>query len=155
MPAIYLETFINAPIEIVFDLARNIDLHKSSAAGTDENAISGKVTGLINLGERVTWRAKHFGLYQNLTVQITDFKKPYLFTDTMLKGAFSSMKHTHKFETIENGTRMTDIFVYKSPLLLLGRLADYLFLKNYMKKFLLERNKILKQVAEESPQNLI
>ena len=149
MPTIHLETYINAPIEVVFDLARNIDFHKFSATGTDERAIAGKATGLINLGETVTWRAKHFGIYQNLTVQITAFDKPTLFIDTMIQGAFSSMMHTHTFEIVKNGTKMTDLFEYRSPLAFLGRMADFLFLKNYMTNFLLERNEILKQTAEK------
>jgi ligand-binding SRPBCC domain-containing protein len=148
MPIIYLETFVEAPIEIVFDLARNIDLHEFSTSKTNEKAIAGKTTGLIELGETVTWRARHFGIYQTLTVQITEFEKPYLFVDTMLKGTFSYMQHTHKFEPMFNGTQMTDVFEYQSPLSILGRLADYLFLENYMRRFLITRNTILKQTAE-------
>ena len=36
MARIFLETFIKAPREQVFDLARNIDLHKLSTADTKE-----------------------------------------------------------------------------------------------------------------------
>lgn len=43
---------------------------------------------------------------------------------------------------------MTDIFTYKSPLGILGNLADFLFLKNYMKSFLILRNQIIKICAE-------
>ena len=43
---------------------------------------------------------------------------------------------------------MTDIFDYKSPLGFLGKLADKLFLKNYMSKLLKERNRIVKEFAE-------
>ena len=69
MSFIKLETYISAPIEKVFDLARSIDLHKVSTLGTNEEAIAGRTTGLIELGETVTWQAKHFGLYQKLTVK--------------------------------------------------------------------------------------
>lgn len=67
MPRIYLETRISAPVEIVFDLSRSIDLHKISTEHTKEEAIAGKTSGLIALGETVTWRAKHLGFTQNLT----------------------------------------------------------------------------------------
>ena len=69
MTLIKLETNINAPIERVFDLARSIDLHKISTAHTNEQAIAGKTSGLIGMDESVIWRAKHFGIYQNLLLQ--------------------------------------------------------------------------------------
>ena len=81
MPLIFLETIINAPIERCFDLSRSIDLHKSSMKSTNEEAIEGKTTGLIELNETVTWRAKHLGVYQHLAVQITKFDRPHSFTD--------------------------------------------------------------------------
>lgn len=148
MTRIYLETFINAPIERVFDLARSIDLHKLSTKGTKEEAIGGRTTGLIGLNETVTWRAKHFGIYQTLTVVLTQFERPNLFSDKMVKGAFSSMKHTHKFDQIDIGTKMTDIFEFTSPLGFIGRLAETIFLKTYMTKFLVAKNQELKSVAE-------
>jgi ligand-binding SRPBCC domain-containing protein len=148
MSKIQLETYIEAPIERVFDLARSIDLHKLSTKGTKEEAIGGKTTGLIGLDETVTWRAKHFGLYQNLTVQVTKFERPLMFSDVMVKGTFSAMEHIHQFEKMGSGTKMIDIFEFKSPLGILGRIADFLFLKQYMTRFLVEKNKELKLVAE-------
>ena len=148
MAKIILETFIDAPIERVFDLARSIDLHKASTKKTNEEAVAGRTSGLIALGETVTWKARHFGVYQYLTVIVTEFDRPNLFADKMIKGAFSSMKHTHRFTREGSGTRMTDIFEFKSPLGLLGRIAESLFLKKYMTEFLIAKNDELKQIAE-------
>lgn len=148
MPIIKLKTIINAPIEKVFDLARSIDLHKVSTLGTNEEAIAGRTTGLIELGETVTWRAKHFGFYQQLTVKVVEFEKPILFIDTMLQGAFKNMKHTHRFRKAEGGTLMSDEFDFTSPLGMLGTLANWLFLKRYMTNFLIRKNQELKRVAE-------
>jgi ligand-binding SRPBCC domain-containing protein len=148
MPSIRLETHIEAPIERVFDLSRSIDLHKLSTKGTDEEAIEGKISGLIGLNETVTWRAKHFGIYQKLTVKIVKYDKPNMFADEMLKGTFASMRHLHLFENEGDGTKMTDVFEFTSPLGFLGRLADYLFLERYMAKLLLKRNEELKAIAE-------
>lgn len=148
MEKIHLETYIKAPIERVFDLSRSIDLHKISTKGTKEEAIAGRTSGLINLNETVTWRAKHLGVYQKLTVIVTKFEKPRLFEDKMVKGAFSKMQHTHKFEATTTGTKMIDIFEFKSPLGILGKIANMIFLKKYMTKFLLTKNQELKKVAE-------
>ena len=148
MPKIELRTKINAKIEIVFDLSRSIDLHKISTQKTNEEAIAGVTEGLIGLGESVTWRAKHFGIYQKLTSKITEYNRPVLFVDEMVKGAVASFRHEHHFAIVNGNVLMTDIFDYKSPLGPLGSIADNLFLKRYMTKLLTERNRIVKEFAE-------
>lgn len=79
MPKIEIITEINSTIDICFDLSRSIDLHKISTAKTNEEAIAGRTTGLINLNETVTWQATHFGVRQKLTSQITAFNRPFFF----------------------------------------------------------------------------
>lgn len=148
MPKIELQTKINAKKEIVFDLSRSIDLHKISTEHTKEKAISGKTSGLIGLNESVTWRAKHFGIYQNLTSKITEFDRPDFFVDEMTEGAFKSLRHEHIFKDTGNGTLMIDYFDYMPPLGFLGILADKLFLKSYMVNLLEKRNKTIKEFAE-------
>lgn len=73
MPVILLKTLIDAPIEVCFDAARNIDLHVGSTSKTKERAIAGVTNGLIALGEPVTWEAIHFGIKQRLTTRISEF----------------------------------------------------------------------------------
>ncbi|AZA90200.1 Uncharacterized conserved protein [Chryseobacterium nakagawai] len=148
MSRIYLETLIDADIETVFDLARNIDLHQESTSRTYEKAIAGRTSGLIEENETVTWRAKHLGIYQTLTTKIISMEKPNQFTDKMQKGAFKSLHHQHIFKTVDGKTRMTDIFDFESPLGIIGKMFNKLFLKNYLKKFLLERNQLIKITAE-------
>ncbi len=148
MPLIELQTLIHAPIERVFDLARSIDAHMASTEGTSERAIAGRTTGLIELGEMVTWEARHFGVKQHLMVKITQMVRPRMFADEMVKGAFATMRHVHTFETIEEGVLMRDEFLFAAPLGILGRLAEFFFLTSYMRRFLLLRNEILKRTAE-------
>ncbi|PWN72234.1 cell division protein [Chryseobacterium phosphatilyticum] len=148
MSVIYLETFINADREIVFDLARNIDLHQQSTSRTDEKAIAGRTSGLIENNETVTWRAKHLGIYQTLTTKIISMEKPYRFTDEMQKGAFTSLRHQHIFKEIKGKTLMIDIFEFESPLGIIGKIFNTLFLAGYLKTFLIERNKLIKTTAE-------
>lgn len=149
MPRIELRTEINAPKEIVFDLSRSIDLHKISTIHTHEEAISGRTSGLIELNESVTWRAKHFGIYQTLTSKITEFDYPNYFIDEMIDGAFKRFKHEHRFHDLDNnGTLMIDVFDYESPFGFLGKIADLLFLKKYVTRLLETRNKTIKEFAE-------
>jgi ligand-binding SRPBCC domain-containing protein len=150
MPELCLHTTINAPIHIVFDLARSIDLHILSLEHTNEKAVAGRMTGLVEKGETVTWRAKHLGVTQELTSLITDVETHHYFADELVKGAFHHFKHEHFFEKLEDGsTLMKDIFDYTSPLGILGKLVDFLFLEKYMTRLLEQRNLTLKQVAED------
>jgi ligand-binding SRPBCC domain-containing protein len=148
MTKIELSTSINAPIERCFDLARSIDLHLVSTKQTGEQAIAGRTSGLIGLGETVTWRAKHFGVWQTLTSKITEFDYPNSFTDEMVEGAFKSMRHEHLFYGIGKQTVMKDIFIFESPFGWFGEIVNFLFLGWYMENFLVKRNKVIKEMAE-------
>jgi ligand-binding SRPBCC domain-containing protein len=148
MSKIELLTNINAPIQKVFDLARSIDFHMESTKQTGEQAIAGRTRGLIELGETVTWRAKHFGIWQNLTSKITEFNSPSFFVDEMVSGAFKSIRHEHHFSGVDGRTVMKDVFVFESPFGLVGRLFNWLILKKYMTSLLVKRNEVIKQVAE-------
>lgn len=150
MSTIYLNTVIKADIHYVFDLARNIDLHQQSTSTSHEKAIAGRTSGLIEENETVTWRAKHLGVYQNLTTKIISMQKPVQFIDVMQKGAFKSMKHRHIFKTVNGKTLMTDIFEFESPIGIIGKLFNAVFLTGYLKKFLLKRNEMIKTIAESS-----
>src|ERR1041384_6605475 len=128
MPVIKLSTLIHAPRERMFDLARSIDAHQDSAEGTEERAVAGVTKGLIGMNEEVTWEARHFGIRQRLTVRVTVFERPSHFQDIMISGAFNSMVHDHRFEQHQEGTLMRDRFEFSSPLGILGKVANGLFL---------------------------
>jgi ligand-binding SRPBCC domain-containing protein len=151
MPKIELSTVIDAPIGSCFDLSRSIDIHLESTKQTGEQAIAGRTSGLIGPGETVTWRAKHFGIWQTLTSKITRFEYPNYFTDEMVHGAFKSFKHDHVFSSVDGQTIMKDVFEFESPLGLLGRVANFLFLTSYLRKLLIIRNHVIKDAAESAP----
>ena len=148
MPIIQLSTIIQAPIHICFDVARSIDVHKLSTEGTQEEAITGKTSGLIGKDEQVTWRARHFGITQTLTSKITGFEYPTYFHDEMLQGAFKMLRHDHIFKEQENVTVMTDRLEFESPGGVIGKIFNHLVLTGYLKRLLEKRNQMIKEVAE-------
>lgn len=148
MGQITLTTHINNSRQVCFDLSTSIDLHKLSTKHTQEEAIDGIQTGLIKLNEHVTWRAKHFGFWFQLTTRITEFNPPEYFVDEMTSGPFKSMRHEHIFQSVEGITVMTDKFEFKSPLGLLGKIADKLIIDKYLRVLLIKRNKMIKEFAE-------
>lgn len=155
MSKIYLQTKINAPRQLVFDLSRSIDLHKISTAKTNEKAIAGKTKGLISLNEIVTWRAKHLGVYQNFKSKIVTYNHSIHFTDIMLSGAFKNFKHEHYYLYLNNQTILFDVLEFNSPFGILGKFVDYVFMKQYLTNFIRFRNKIIKEYAETEKWKLI
>lgn len=149
MPTITVQTRINAPKERCFDLARDISLHCSTTSRTKERAVAGITSGLINLGESVTFEAVHFGVLQRFTACVIEFDRPHYFVDEMSKGAFKSMQHRHEFKTISAQTLMVDTLIWVSPFGVLGVLCDKIFLERHMRNFILERNWMLKIEAEQ------
>jgi ligand-binding SRPBCC domain-containing protein len=149
MPYIHLRTVINAPLTRVFDLSRSIDMHQKIMSHTNERAINGRTSGLIELNETVTWEAKHLFKRRFLTVAITMMKPYSFFQDEMTKGDFRKMVHQHHFIQKENGvTEMKDELYFESPYGIIGRLANQFFLTSYMRNLLINRNRIIKQYAE-------
>jgi ligand-binding SRPBCC domain-containing protein len=148
MPTIRLATSIDAPPERCFDLARDVAAHVSSTKGTDERAVGGVTVGLLELGDEVTWEARHLGVRQRLTVRISRLERPILFEDVMVRGAFASLRHVHEFVSRDGGTTMVDTFTFESPLGPLGAIVDRVFLAGYMRRFLVSRARELKRMAE-------
>jgi ligand-binding SRPBCC domain-containing protein len=148
MPNIILKTQIHSDIETCFNLSRSIDLHKISTAKTNEAAIDGTISGLINLNEFVTWEATHFGIRQKLTSKITAFQSPKYFRDEQIKGIFKFIIHDHYFESQNGITIMKDIFNFQSPFGFLGKILDKYILTKYLTKLLIQRNEIIKEFAE-------
>ena len=156
MTQIKVTTTINAPIEIVFNNSRNIDIHQYSASKTKEKAIAGRTAGLIEISETVTWKGKHFGINLKHKSIITEMDFPNYLVDEQLKGHFKNFKHQHFFEEKENQTIMTDILCYETPFGFIGKLFDKIILKNHLSNFIIYRNSILKELSEnqhQPPQN--
>jgi ligand-binding SRPBCC domain-containing protein len=145
---ITIETLISAPVERCFDLARDLDLHTRSMAHTNEVAVGGRMSGLIELGEEVTWRARHFGVTQPFTSRITAYDRPRHFQDAMQRGAFRSFVHDHFFLSDGRQTTMTDVLVFAAPLGILGVIAEKLVLRRYLDRLLRARAQTIKAAAE-------
>lgn len=148
MTKIQISTIINAPIETVFNLSRSINIHLLSTHQTNEKAIAGRTSGLIELNETVTWRGKHFGFYLKHKSIIPEMDFPVYFVDEMLEGSFKSFRHEHSFASENGKTIMKDAIVYETPFGFFGKFFDRLILKKHMTSFIKKRNAMIKDLAE-------
>lgn len=138
-------TELDAPPERAFDLSRSIDAHLGSMADTGERAIAGVTSGLIGLGETVTWRARHFGVTWTMTSRITALDEPRTFTDEQVRGPFASFRHVHEFEGVDRpdgtvGTLMLDRVTFTAPLGPLGVVAERVALTQHLRRLIESRN---------------
>lgn len=143
--AVYFEctTRTSTPKSELFDLARSIDAHKDSMALSREEAIAGVTSGLISLGEEVTWRAWHFGIPLQMTSRITEMESPDYFVDEQVKGPFRRFRHFHEFSQDPAGTTMVDRVEFTAPFGPIGRLVEKLVLARYLQKLIETRNRHL------------
>ena len=148
MAHIELRTEIEATVEVVFDLARSIDAHLDSMGKSHERAIAGVTTGLIGLGQQVTWKATHFGVPFKMTSKVTEMTPPDRFVDEQIKGPFRRFHHEHRFERRGNATLMIDIIDFTSPVGLIGRVVDHIALERYLAKLVKQRNDFLRAASE-------
>ncbi|QLD11029.1 SRPBCC family protein [Microbacterium oleivorans] len=139
MPSSFtLVTESAVPAPALFELSLDIDAHLSSMSGSAERAVGGVTTGAIGLGETVTWRAKHFGIWWTMTSEITALDRPQRFVDQQARGPFKSFIHEHRFEQLSNGSRMIDVVTVGSPIF--GALAERLVLVPYLRRLIASRS---------------
>jgi len=147
MVTIKMNTFIQANIDTCFDLACDLDLHRQTVWKWTRETVLGR-GGKISMGDTVTFRATHFFIRQTFTSKIIEYERPARLVDQMTKGAFKSFIHIHEFKEAARGTFMTDTLSFEAPYGIIGKFAEQLILKHYMKLFILHRGKQIKKIAE-------
>jgi ligand-binding SRPBCC domain-containing protein len=143
-----VETRIAAPIELCFDLARDVDVHVQTSSATGERVVAGKTSGLLELGDVVTFEGVHFGIRQRLTAKIVECVPPTRFVDEMVSGAFTSLRHAHEFVAEGDTVLMRDTLTWRSPFGMLGAIADRVFVERHMRAFMVKKQSALKAYAE-------
>lgn len=143
--AVYFEcvTRTSLPQATLFERSISIDTHLNSMAHSGERAVAGVTSGLIGLGEQVTWQARHFGLPFRMTSKITSMDAPNSFTDEQIRGPFKKFHHEHEFFEEHGQTVMIDRIHFMAPWGALGWVAEKLVLGWYMPKLIRTRNAYL------------
>lgn len=133
-----LVTRARVPAANLFDVSLSIDEHVASMAHSGEQAVGGVTSGSIDLGETVTWRARHFGIWFTMTSRITSLERPERFVDEQVRGPFRAFHHEHLFTQDGEDGVMTDVVTVASPIF--GRVAERLVLVPYLRRLIRQRN---------------
>lgn len=148
MGSIEVRTRIEAPREVCFDLALDVDAHAESASFSREKLVSpGKLSGTLGLGDLVCFEGVHFGVRQRFCARITEVERPGRFVDEMTDGVFRWLRHVHEFAEMDGGTLMIDTLEWEAPLGFVGRLADAVFLESHMRSFVTRKQRRLAKMA--------
>lgn len=77
----------------------------------------------MEAGALIEYRLGLFGVPFRWRTRISRWEPPESFADEQLQGPYARWIHTHRFEQVEGGTRVTDEVRYRLPLYPLGELA--------------------------------
>ncbi|WP_341941196.1 SRPBCC family protein [Microbacterium sp. LWH10-1.2] len=151
MAAFVLERVIAAPPSAVFAASLDPGLHVRSMARYGETMVEAPAGGAFTEGSTVTWRARHFGIPFRLRSVVFDIDPPHGFSDRQLSGPFRDFLHEHVFEEHPRGTLMRDTITFRSPFGPIGRIVDRLFMREYMRRLISERNDLPASEIEATP----
>jgi len=143
-------TMVGAPVEAVFDLSLDVDAHLRSMRRSGERAVAGVTSGPMNLGDQVTWKARHFAIPFTMTSKIVELERPTRFVDRQVRGPFRRFRHEHRFEPAGTGCVMIDRVEFEAPLGPVGRVVERVVLRSYMQKLIAQRNRDLADAAESA-----
>jgi ligand-binding SRPBCC domain-containing protein len=151
-PRLYVVTRVTAPVATV--LAASLDLDVELAAVRRYGVRTGPPgtcsSGCIGLDETVTWQLRLLGigvpLHTSRIVELVpdDGSGGARFVDAMEHGLFAAFRHEHVLVPAgpdgRQGTVMHDDVRWRSPLGVLGRVADALFVRRALLALLRRRN---------------
>jgi len=75
----------------------------------------------IAIGTLLRYRLSWHGLPVSWSTRIARWDPPFRFVDVQLSGPYRLWHHTHRFESHDGGTRMTDVVRYRLPFGPIGR----------------------------------
>ena len=149
VPHFLLTTEIDAEPAEVFELALSVDAHTASMGRSGERAVAGVTSGRLQLGDTVTWKARHFGFPFRMTSVISSWDPRAVLRRRADARPVRGLAARPSLEPAGEGrTRMVAVVVFSSPLGALGGLVDALVLDRYMRRLVEQRNAWLREALQ-------
>lgn len=140
------QTLVRAPIEEVFEFfsrAENLERITPSALGF---RILTPLPIAMRPGALIDYRLKLNGVPFRWRTEITHWEPPHRFVDVQLRGPYRKWIHEHRFESVPEGTMMTDNLEYELPFGPVGALAHRLFVRRKVAEIFRHRATVLDEV---------
>lgn len=100
----------------------------------------------LELGARLTWKGRRWGVSQRIVQEITAFDVENRIVVEQKQGPFARWAHEHRFEEIEAGTRLSERIDFEPPTGLLGRLIDADAIRKDLEKLYAYRESKLREI---------
>jgi ligand-binding SRPBCC domain-containing protein len=82
-------------------------------------------------GQLIEYKVSPFyGLSMSWVTEITNVKDQEYFVDIQRFGPYALWHHRHQFDVVDGGVMMRDTLHYRLPFGILGKLVDWLFVRN-------------------------
>jgi ligand-binding SRPBCC domain-containing protein len=89
---------------------------------------------VLELGARIRYRLRLFGVPIRWTAQIGEWHPPRSFTDVQLAGPYRVWEHTHRFTAVRGGTEIYDHVRYLVPGGPAGALVERFFVRGWLEQ---------------------
>jgi ligand-binding SRPBCC domain-containing protein len=140
--------FIDRPPDVVFAFHTDLKNHPRVSPPDGHEEVLSPLDTVLAQGVRVSFRARHGGIWHKMESEIIDWDPPRAFTDRQISGPFASWTHKHRFVPFQLGTLMTDSVEYETPAGPLGALADRFWLGKHLDEFFQYRQNEAKRLLE-------
>ncbi len=123
------EQWVPRPVEVVFAYFAEAQNLESVTPPWLAFRILTPLPIVMQAGTRITYRIRLHGCPIRWVTEIENWEPPTQFVDIQLRGPYRFWHHTHRFEAVDGGTRISDTVQYALPLGPLGRLANRWFVQ--------------------------
>jgi len=97
-------------------------------------------------GTVIDYELRLYGIRFHWKTLILEFAPESSFVDTQLTGPYRRWHHTHIFEDVPGGTRMSDRVQYEMPLGPIGAMTRALFVRRSLDRIFDYRNKTISEI---------
>jgi ligand-binding SRPBCC domain-containing protein len=116
--------FFSSPANLVKITPANMDFKILHVSGGNE----------MYAGQIISYKIKILPMiYVRWVTEITHVEFPGYFVDDQLIGPYALWHHQHHFTEVPGGIEMSDEITYAIPFGIIGRIANYFFVRNQLK----------------------
>ena len=126
--------FINHPIEKVFLFFSKPENLEMITPKYLNFIIKTPSPVIMKVGSIIDYNIQLRGIPLSWSTLISKYEPPNIFVDEQIKGPYAYWHHTHIFKEKNGGTVIEDKIKYRVPFRIIGRVLNYLFIQNDLKK---------------------
>lgn len=116
-------------------------------------SVTSSSTERVGLGTEIAYRLRWQIFPMKWRSRISEYEPGSLFADEMLRGPYAHWYHTHLFESVPDGVKMTDVVQYALPLGPIGKAVHAAVVRRQLNAIFDYRQRAIAALFERAPQN--